>query len=131
MKFHHESRELPGFALLVAKNGPKLAASKSDRMSTAFGGALTVKPVPGEPISLKARKHSMQSLAELLGRMGQGPVVDKTELAGDYDFELSWDETAGPSLFTALQEQLGLRLVSQKVPVSILVIDSAQMPSAN
>jgi len=111
MKLHHESQELPGFTLVVAKNGPKLTASKSDKMSTSFGGPLKVKPIPGEPISLTARKHSMRSLAEMLGRIGQGPVVDNTGLTGDYDFELSWDETAGPSLFTALQEQLGLRLV--------------------
>jgi uncharacterized protein (TIGR03435 family) len=74
----------------------------------------------------------MEMLANLLsGRGGKGPVVDKTGLQGAYDFTLSWDENAGPDLATALQEQLGLRLESQKVPVSYFVIDSAQKPTGN
>jgi uncharacterized protein (TIGR03435 family) len=62
---------------------------------------------------------------------GQGPGIDKTGLDGVYDFTLSWDDDAGPTLPTVLREQLGLRMEPQKVPISNFVIDSAQRPSAN
>ena len=62
---------------------------------------------------------------------GRGPGVDKTGLTGLYDFRLNWDEDAGPTIDVALREQLGLRMESQKVPVSYFIIDSAQRPSAN
>ena len=66
-------------------------------------------------------------------------VVDKTGLTGKYDFTLRWtpdtiqsaDSDAGPSLFTALQEELGLRLESTKAPVDVLVIDQVELPTAN
>jgi uncharacterized protein (TIGR03435 family) len=67
-------------------------------------------------------------------------LIDKTSLTGRYDFELHWtpDDTpadsrlaGGPSIFTAVQEQLGLKLESAKAPVDVLVIDSAQRPAAN
>jgi uncharacterized protein (TIGR03435 family) len=131
LKFHREMRDMPGFALVTAKKGPKLQEAKGDEVVTLFGGSLKVKPMPGEPISLTARKYSMARLATLLSAINQSPVVDETGLPGDYDFTLSWDEAAGPSLSTALQEQLGLRFESQKVPVSFFVIDSAQKPSRN
>jgi uncharacterized protein (TIGR03435 family) len=57
--------------------------------------------------------------------------VDKTGLTGHYDFELTWSETSGSSLFVALQEQVGLRLEAQKVPTEVLVIDHAEKPTAN
>jgi uncharacterized protein (TIGR03435 family) len=130
LKFHRENRDVPGFALVVAKNGPKLQESKSDEVATSFGP--TLKPAdPSGPISLTARKYSIPGLANLLSQIGPGPVADQTGLTGVYDFKLSWDETAGPSLVTALQEQLGLRLESQKVPVSFFVFESAQRPSGN
>jgi uncharacterized protein (TIGR03435 family) len=58
-------------------------------------------------------------------------MVDKTGLAGAFDFDLMWDESSGPSLFTALREQLGLKLEPQKVPVSFFLFESAQMPGEN
>jgi len=67
-------------------------------------------------------------LANLLSQIGTGQVVDKTGLTGEYDFTLSWDETNGPALSTAVQEQLGLRFEPQKVPISMFVIDSAEKP---
>jgi len=70
----------------------------------------------------------MQMLADLLSQIGPDPVKDQTGLTGAYDFKLSWDETNGPALFTALQEQLGLRLEPQKVPVPMFVFESAQNP---
>ena len=58
-------------------------------------------------------------------------MVDKTGLDGEYDFTLNWDEDEGPTLRTAVEEQLGLKLEPQKVPVSVFVIESARKPSAN
>jgi uncharacterized protein (TIGR03435 family) len=73
----------------------------------------------------------MSRLAGLLSGIAPGTVVDQTGLPGAYDFTLSWDDQAGPSLVTALQDQLGLRLESRKVPVSYFVVDSAEKPGEN
>jgi uncharacterized protein (TIGR03435 family) len=126
LKLHNESKDVQGFALVVGKT--KMKPSMDDEMTMSFGGAR--KPMPGVPINLTARKFSMPRLAAFLGAFGR-PVMDKTGLAGDYDFTLAWDETNGPSLTTALQEQLGLKFEPEKVPVTILVIDSAQKPAEN
>jgi uncharacterized protein (TIGR03435 family) len=126
LKFHLETVEKPGFALVVGKNGPKLKLANGEEITTSFGAQL--KPFPGQPIDLTARKYSMAMLANLLSQVGPGPVVDKTGLTGEYDFTLSWDETNGPALSTAVQQQLGLRLEAQKVPISTFVIDSTEKP---
>jgi uncharacterized protein (TIGR03435 family) len=135
LKFHYESRETPGFALSVAKDGPKLAISHSDEPRLSFtspGNEQLLKPLPGQPTSMTARKCSMSMLINLLSAIGgHGPGMDKTGLSGEYDFHLSWDEAAGPALPTALREQLGLRLDAVKVPVSTFIVDSAQRPDAN
>jgi uncharacterized protein (TIGR03435 family) len=128
LKFHREIKDMPGYALTVAKNGPKFKEAKGDEIVTSFGAVL--KPAPGQPITLNARRYSMPMLATLLTQFGE-PVIDKTGLTGEYDFKLSWDETAGPSLFSALQEQLGLKFESQKVPVSYFIVESAQKPTEN
>jgi uncharacterized protein (TIGR03435 family) len=132
---HQETRELPIYALVVAKGGPKFLdtkadGSKFDRWNGRIeiqGGDNTVAVLAGE-------------LAETLGRV----VVDKTGIEGRYKIALTWtpDDGAapassatandqGPSVFTALQEQLGLKLESEKGPVQVLVIDGAAMPSEN
>jgi uncharacterized protein (TIGR03435 family) len=129
LKFHRENKDLPGFALVVAKNGPKLQAAKGDESGMNFGPS--GKPGLGGPAVFNARRCSILSLAQMLTTFGPGPVADQTGLQGLYDIKLAWDETNGPSLFTAVQEQLGLRLESRKVPVSFFVIESAQKPSEN
>jgi uncharacterized protein (TIGR03435 family) len=129
LKFHTESKDMPGFALLIVKNGPKLQKATGEDVVTSFGASL--KPIPGQPITLTARNWSIPMLTNLLSQIGPGPVIDKTGLQGLYDFKLAWDDAAGPSVFTALQEQLGLRLEAQKVPVPYFVIESAQRPSEN
>jgi uncharacterized protein (TIGR03435 family) len=125
LKFHRETAEKAGFALVAGKNGPKLKAAKGEDSFISFGPQL--KPFPGQPVELTARKYSMAMLANLLSQIGPGQVVDKTGLTGEYDFTLSWDETNGPALSTAVQ-QLGLRFEPQKVPISTFVIDSAEKP---
>jgi uncharacterized protein (TIGR03435 family) len=135
LKFHRETSQEAGFALVVAKNGPKLQVSRRDETRLSFtgpDGKAVLKPFPGQPISITARKVSISTLPGLLRALnGLGPVVDRTGLAGEYDFTLSWDEQNGPDLSTALREQLGLRMEAEKVPVSIFVVDSAQKPTAN
>jgi uncharacterized protein (TIGR03435 family) len=128
LKFHRESREMPGYTLVVAKNGPKLQAAKGDDVEMSFGGG--AKPVPDQPTCLTARKWPISMLATILTQM-KGPTIDKTELPGEYDFKLCWNDTDGPSLFSALQDQLGLKLEPQKVPVSFFIVESAQKPTAN
>ena len=135
MKFHWEKRDQPGFALVVAKGGPKFKPTTSQEPAMAFtapDGSAVLKPFPGQPISLSARKVSVAGLISLLSAIGgHGQGIDKTGLAGEYDFRLAWDENAGPALSTALREQLGLRMEAEKIPVSYFVVDSAARPSAN
>jgi uncharacterized protein (TIGR03435 family) len=129
LKFHRENRDMPGFAMVVGKNGPKLRDAKADVVIASFGDS--GKPRPDGPISVKLRNYSMPQLAAMLSQLGPGPMVDKTGLTGTYDFELMWDESSGPSLSTALQEQLGLELEAQKVPVPFFMFASAQRPGEN
>jgi uncharacterized protein (TIGR03435 family) len=129
LKFHWEEREMLGYALVVAKNGPKLSKATSGEVEVSAGS----RPAPTltGPLKFRVRTYSMPMLATLLTACGPGHVTDMTGLAGIYDFTLSWDEEAGPSLFTALQEQLGLRLESRKLPVSFFVFESAERPPGN
>jgi uncharacterized protein (TIGR03435 family) len=142
-----ETRDLPVYALLVGKSGPKLHESA---------------PGPNEkPADTRFRRGELEannaqliSLANMLSGLLGRPVVDKTGLSGKYDFNLKWApeeqtgqmfkgagdatapapppaEPAGPSIFTAVQEQLGLKLEAQKSPMMVLVIDHIEKPSAN
>jgi len=90
-------------------------------------------------MELKARNITMASFASMLFSEVHRTVADKTALTGRYDLDMTWspddrstpDPDAGPSIFTALQEQLGLKLRPAKGPVEILVVDHVEMPSAN
>jgi uncharacterized protein (TIGR03435 family) len=136
LKFHRETKEMPCYALLVAKGGFKLQESKNHtEHGTNSHGA-------GNGRSLVATGVDMGRLAAFLARQVDRPVVDMTHIQGFYDFTLAWtpddlkngdatDHPALPSLFTAVQEKLGLKLESQKAPVELLVIDSAARPSEN
>jgi uncharacterized protein (TIGR03435 family) len=133
LKLHREDKEVSGSLLVVAENGLKLKkAADTDR-----------PPVGGRPGDMIFRGASMDVLAELLSGMMGRPVQDKTGLAGQYTFTLKWApdftppeferpaDPSGPALVTALQEQLGLRLQSGRVPVLIVVVDSAEKPLPN
>jgi uncharacterized protein (TIGR03435 family) len=134
IKFHYVTKEEPGFALVVAKNGSKLHTSTSEDEKLAFlgpSGEELPKPM-GKAVKMKARKCSVSTLKDLVAFAGNiGPGVDKTGLAGVYDFTLSWNEEDGPSLVSALRDQLGLQVTSEKVPVARFVLDSAQKPTPN
>jgi uncharacterized protein (TIGR03435 family) len=132
VKFDREKRELSVYAITVAKGGPKLAKSAGDP------NGLPDQTGNGRG-SVKFTNTSMSDFA--LGMQGylEKPVVDQTGLAGRFDFVLNWapensqstDLNAPPGIFTALQEQLGLRLVSTNAPVDVLVIVHAEHPSEN
>jgi uncharacterized protein (TIGR03435 family) len=139
LTIHREQRDLDVYALIVAKNGPKLKPSDGPT-STQLAAAQ-----PG----LTFKGTSMSAFAKFianLGPVGGRPVLDRTGLTGTFDFTLIIsdmqagalppDETKRavanwPSLFTDLQEQLGLKLESQKAPTEVLVIDRIAKPSEN
>jgi len=137
LKFHFEMKDEPGFALTVAKNGPKLRQSTSSEAGLSFSRAgskeeATSKPLPGPGTTMTAHKYAIPMLVSMLSQIGgSGPGVDRTGLTGEYDFTLSWDENGGPVLSTALREQLGLNMKPAKVSVSTFVVDSAKKPAAN
>jgi uncharacterized protein (TIGR03435 family) len=145
LRVHHETRTLPVYALVVAKGGPKMTPSKP-RPDDPGG-------MQGDPGVLNAsrgkergRGAMMEFLAEDLSDELGRKVLDRTGLTGRYDFTLTWtpDDSAaatggsaasgaaqGPSLFTAVQEQLGLKLEPVKAPVDVVVIDHLEKPSEN
>jgi len=125
LKYHREAHEEQGYALVVAKNGPKLTKSGDDAV-TSLGPFNKGDPTR----TIAARKYSMAMLASLLSTFGPGNVKDETGLPDFYDFHLTWNEAEGPSALTAIQ-QLGLRLEPRKIPVSYFVIDSARRPGDN
>jgi len=127
LKLHQETRALPAYDLVLAKGGPKLQSNKSGGGS--FGVGRT--HFNGEGLT-------MTSIAEELSLITGRVVVDKTNLAGRYDLKLEWSaddapasDNSAPSLFTAIQEQLGLKLEPAREPVPVLVIDHVEAPSEN
>lgn len=137
LKVHSETKELRVYELVVAKNGTSLVEDKADRPEVSMRNGR------GEMTGVKA---TMSMFAGALTRLVQRKVVDATGLKGSYSFQLRFqpEETPqfrddglaptdidSPSLFTALQEQLGLTLRSSRGPVEVLVVDGAQRPSEN
>ncbi len=129
LRVHTETRELPMYSLVVAKGGSKVEAA-------ADSGGGGIQSSCGRMVGTKS---TMANLAVYLSRYLHRPVEDHSELTGSYNFEFEWtpDDTPcspptdGPSLFTALQEKLGLKLETSKDPQDVLVIDGAEKPDAN
>jgi uncharacterized protein (TIGR03435 family) len=149
LKVHWETKELPVLALVVAKGGPKLQPAKpGDTYPDGIKGP-DGKPAGHAGMMMWGRGrltgqgiplgNLVPPLTHELGRI----VQDKTGLTGKYDIELRWttddaapdsrsaSDSPGPSLFTAMQEQLGLKLESQKAPVEVLLIDHVGQPPPN
>jgi uncharacterized protein (TIGR03435 family) len=124
---HTEKKEAPGYILVEAKGGAKLKAS-NDHGEPHF-------QVWGQ--GLTGHNGTVMTLATILETPTGRPVIDKTGIQGAYDFDLRYSSVAEsdpdlPSVFTALQEQLGLKLESQKVPIEALVIDHVdKVPTEN
>jgi len=122
LAIHRETRTVQAFVLEVAKNGPKLAKAGDGEATTRNGHGL-----------IDAGTITMDRFAQVLARQMDLPVVNHTGLEGIFNLKLEWspEMEGGLSIFTAIQEQLGLRLRSQKTPVEVLVIDHAEKPSGN
>lgn len=143
LSFHREQKEFSIYALELAKDGPKLKKSTAP----ATDPAQLISAVYPQRIHLPAKNATMDDFASLLQRaLLDRPVVDRTGLAGRYDFDLDWapDETQfggevpvapadaqAPPFFTAIQQQLGLRLEAMRGNVQAFVIDRAEPPGAN
>jgi len=125
---HQERRDAPIYALTLARPGG--TPGPALRRSTRDCSVPNTCNVFGDPGVLKADGRTMDDLARNLAQMPLGRmVVNRTNLPGAFDIELMWNDTEGPSLFTALQEQLGLKLESDHGPVDMLIIDSAKRPT--
>ncbi len=142
LKFHREPKEFSIYELTVTKGGPKLRPTATpDAEPQLFG---VVYP---EKIEVPARNVSMDDFVAMLQRATlDRPTVNKTGLTGRYDFDLVWaqdesqyggelpkapDDSESPPLFTAVQEQLGLRLEAARGVVSAMVVDGAVRPRAD
>jgi uncharacterized protein (TIGR03435 family) len=128
---HREMRVAPVYALVVAKGGPKLTTSNESTMSAK-------NPRRGH---IEYKKVTMEWFASVFRASSwtDRPVLNQTELSGEYDLVLDWtpddlasnDPAAAPSLFTAIQQQLGLKLEPQTAPREFLIIDHVEKPTAN
>ena len=149
-KLSHSTKELPIYELVVAKNGPKFSQSTTTPPgATAAAMQGRFKAAPGE---LTVSGMQIRAFADWLARVLGRVIVDKTGLTGNYDLTLHWSpeslspigsgeansgpdapptDESGLSIFTAIQEQLGLKLEAKKGPVDALIIDSIQKPSEN
>jgi len=141
VKVHTETKMLPVYELVVAKDGPKFKASApegspEDKGPNGVGrGSMMVQNT-----DLTSHAIPLASLANMLTDQLHRTVIDKTGLTGQYDLLLKWtaddapeasSDSSTPSIFTALQEQLGLKLQPSKGPVDTLVVDHVEMPSEN
>ncbi|MGH9605906.1 MAG: TIGR03435 family protein [Terracidiphilus sp.] len=173
LKFHHETKVLEVYALVVAKGGPKLKATgdKSDEGADAaplpLGGAsgnggvklprsATMMRISPEGMTMEGRDATAEQLAQAIATQLGSTVVNETGLKDKYDYTLTFapemggrmmgmpapppgagDSGApppppqGPSIFSAVEEQLGLKLEAKKQPVDVIVIDDIEQPSAN
>ena len=144
LTFHREKRELSVYVLSVAKTGPKLTMSKGDPngLPGLFFRAIG---------DLNVTNANMGDFAGLMqNAVLDRPVLDQTGLSGRWDFTLKWTpddsqfggmgarippstdgSTAAPALYTAIQEQIGLKLDAMKAPAEVLVIDHVEKPSEN
>jgi uncharacterized protein (TIGR03435 family) len=147
---HHETKQLPIYALVVAKGGPKLSESKSNDdykdgiqvPNGRLGGKGTMRMESDSAgYLITVQGYSMDKFATQLSGQLHSKVQNDTGLKADYDFTLRYSpddapeapssSSPPPSIFTALQEQLGLKLESTKGPVDVIVIDHIEPPSEN
>jgi uncharacterized protein (TIGR03435 family) len=151
MTSHWVTKKQSVFALVIAKGGAKLQPSKEGTCVVASADNAPVQSGEKAPDycgtyfarggQVDGHRILISQLMVALGSQLDYPVIDKTGLKGAYDIHFTWnpdeatndgaDNSAGASIFTSMQEQLGLRLQSTKGPVKVLVIDHIEMPSEN
>jgi bla regulator protein blaR1 len=142
LKAHFETREMPVYQLIVAKDGAKL---REDTDASHGQMAVGASAMRGRAVTVRNFIDGLESVPDIGGRV----VIDKTELSGNYDFSLKWTplgatapsegasvtasapDAEGESLFTAIEEQLGLKLVPARGPGQVLVIDHIERPTEN
>ncbi len=145
LKFHQEKRELSVYVFSVGKDGPK---NLTKSLSTNFLPGFGFGPDPGGMVS-SAQNATMAEFADMVlqGRLMDRPVLNQTGIEGRYDFKVTFmpdeslfgghgppipvSENPAPNFFTALQEQLGLKLEATKAPADVMVIDHVEKPSEN
>jgi uncharacterized protein (TIGR03435 family) len=135
LKLRHENREVPAYDLVIIKGGPKFKENTDPAVKL---GGMTTRVDPSG-VHMKATKSTMARLTVQLSLNAGRPVVDKTGLGAGYDFTLDWAADNSPAamdgsvatLFTALQEQLALKLEPSRTTQEFLVIESAETPSWN
>jgi uncharacterized protein (TIGR03435 family) len=130
LKIHRETRESTVYSLVMAKGGPKMTVDSGE------GGSSSNTNSRDGASTMVAKRTTVDRLASRLERQVGRRVTDNTGLTAAYDFTLTWSQDLNPdsglpSIFTALQEQLGLRLDSTKGPVDMIVVDSVERPSEN
>lgn len=137
--FHREQRDLPGFMIVLGDSKPKLTPTRADPTSLPRS-AISFGAYEGVTATITHLATALQGAAAM-----DRPVVDRTGLTGSFDFTLEWSpdgaqfggrdfatgsgQNRPPALSTAIQEQLGLKLESRRVPVDVMVFDSVQRPS--
>lgn len=147
LTFHRKQKEFSVYALQVAKDGVKFHESKIAPDALPDGPPLLAFVLAPEVIRLPARDVTMAELASIFQRAAlDKPVLDETGMKGVYDFDLAWTpeetqfgglalrgtaESTEPDLFTAIQQQLGLRLEATKGMIGTIVVDRAEKPGAN
>jgi uncharacterized protein (TIGR03435 family) len=136
---HRETKQMPVYLLVLAKEGPKLKAHNDAGTKTRGGCGRLV-----------GRRVTADAIATILSRQVEHEVLNRTDLSGEYDFQLDFAPDSGPcradgvrqggspadpsdlpSIYTAVQQQLGLKLQSTRGPVELLVIDRVEKPSEN
>jgi uncharacterized protein (TIGR03435 family) len=157
LTIHHDTKALPVFSLVIANSGFKLREAAPDEVDSQGRSGTYLSGSSG---AMRGQLVSMTFLAQFLSRTLDRTVLDKTGLTGKYDFLLKWttnqnqlqtpagfeatsaaapngapaipsSDTSAPDLFTAVQEQLGLKLKAEKAPVDVIVIDHVARPSGN
>jgi uncharacterized protein (TIGR03435 family) len=142
LTFHRQQEVMSIYELGVDKGGPKMKPSAE----SADAAPAVISTVFPDHITMPARNASIGDFVSVLQRaVLDRPVVDKTGLTGRYDFDLTWapdasqfggeiptpEDASSPTFFTAIREQLGLRLEATRGPVEVLVVDNAEPPSPN
>jgi uncharacterized protein (TIGR03435 family) len=140
LKVHREPKQVADYELIVAKGGPKMKegdAPNPNGPKTRDGKAMTGSYLAGGAGKVTAQAYGMEALANFLGQQSTGVgrmVNDKTGLTGKYSFTLNWTPDAsgddsGPSIFTALEEQLGLKLQPGTGTINTVVVDHVERPT--